>query len=175
MTRIYFDTSAFVKVFHKEEGSTEAIKIIDHAEKHNNIQIIMSVWTINETISAIDQKAYQKTEISKKEAGISIGSIIRKTKEYSRENSRISFIPLDNTIVRESLTFVYDSHLSADDALHIFTAYLHDCEYFLCQDKGIKRKIDGKVSVRSEKIKMRVLDITKEKDINELINKLDSM
>lgn len=175
MIRIYFDTSAYVKVFHKEKGSTEAKKIIGYAEKHNNIQIKMSVWTINETIAAIDQKAYQRTEISKKEAGISIGRIIRKTKEYSKENSMISFIPLDNTIVRESIAFIYDSHISADDALHIFTAYLHDCEYFICQDNGIKQKMKNKLAIRPEKIKMQILDITKEDDINYLINNLDRM
>lgn len=37
MIRIYFDSSAYVKVFDtSEEGSTEAIKIIDYAEKNKN-------------------------------------------------------------------------------------------------------------------------------------------
>jgi predicted nucleic acid-binding protein len=174
--KIYFDSSAYTKVFSKHEiGSNAARKIIEYVETNNNIQIIMSVWTINETIAAIDQKANQRHEVSKREAQISIATIIRKTLEYSKYNSRIIFIPLDNTIVKESLPFIYDSHISADDALHIFTAFLHDCEYFICQDNGIKQKIDKKLSLRPEKIKMRVLDITKKDDIDFLINNLESL
>jgi len=47
----------------------------------------------------------------------------------------------------------------------LFTAYYHDCQYFLCQDKGIKIKADKRIEVaqpnnQRSKTKMHVLDIT---------------
>jgi predicted nucleic acid-binding protein len=65
MKKIYFDSSAYTKAFANEEGSSTAKEIIKLAETTNDIQVIMSVWTINEVISAIDQKAYQTGEITK--------------------------------------------------------------------------------------------------------------
>ena len=88
MVKIYFDSSVYVKYFDiTEKGSSEVRKIIDYVENHNNIQIIMSVWAINETIAAIDQKAYKKTEITKEEAHILIANVIQKTNEYSKKVS----------------------------------------------------------------------------------------
>ena len=177
MIRIYFDSSAYVKVFDtSEEGSAEATKIIEHAEKNKNIQIIMSVWTINETISAIDKKAYQRRDISEKESHILIAKVIQKTNEYSKnESSNIVFASVDNDIVKGSSTFVYTSHISADDALHVFTAYDQGCQYLITSDGRIRKQLPITIHGFSEKIKMYVLDITKEDDIGDFINNLDSM
>lgn len=63
MIRIYLDSSAYTKVFVDEVGSQSATDIIKLAESTDSIQIITSAWTINETISAVDKKAYQKNEL----------------------------------------------------------------------------------------------------------------
>ncbi len=57
--------------------------------------------------------------------------------------------------------------------MHIFTAFLYDCEYFISKDNGIKQKMDNKLP-SDLKIKMQILkDITEKDDINNLINNLD--
>lgn len=177
MVKIYFDSSVYVKVFDaRENGSIEARKIMEHIEKNSNIQIIMSVWTINETIAAIDKKAHQKHDISKEEADVLISQVLQKTLEYSKDQtSGISFVPVDNDIVRGSLPFIYDSHISADDALHVFTAFEQGCEYIITHDIRIRQQLPTTIHGISEKIKMRALYITKKDDIDDFINNLDSI
>lgn len=103
----------------------------------------MSVWTINETVSAIDRKAHQRHEISSKESNQIIAALLLRTKQYSKENSGIIFVPLAEEIIKASTVLIHSLHVSADDALHLFTAFAHSCQYFICHDKHML-KLMGK-------------------------------
>ena len=63
MKRIYFDSSAYTKVFTEETGSDNAKRLFELAYK-NRVKIVLSVWTINESIAAIDKKCHQKKMMS---------------------------------------------------------------------------------------------------------------
>jgi len=136
----------------------------------------MSVWTINETIAAIDQKAHKKHEITKEETDSLTAKVLQKTNEYSKnELNSILFTPVDIDIVRGSLPFIYASHISADDALHVFTAHDQGCQFLITSDGRIRKQLPITIYGISEKIKMHVLDITKDDDINHFIKNLDSL
>jgi predicted nucleic acid-binding protein len=173
MKKIYFDSSVYTKVFAKEEGSDTAKRIIKLAETTNDIQIIMSVWTINEVISAIDKKAYQTHEINEKESKQAIATVLQRSIEYPRTGkSNIYFARVEHDIIKESTVLIHSLHISADDALHVFTAFYHNCEYFICRDKELKRKIHKQISVTQHNAhnpKMVVLDITNEEDMKLLL------
>ena len=56
-----------------------------HTHASDYLQIIMSVWTINETISAINRKPrHTSQEITREEANQIISTILRRTIEYLR-------------------------------------------------------------------------------------------
>lgn len=52
--RVYFDTSAVIKEFVPEVGSDLIDKITTSA-REGKLQIITSVWAINEAIAVIDR------------------------------------------------------------------------------------------------------------------------
>jgi predicted nucleic acid-binding protein len=61
---LYFDTSALLKEFVNEIGSDLVSKIT--STNTNDIQIISSVWSINEAISVIDRLTKNKDKKQKK-------------------------------------------------------------------------------------------------------------
>jgi predicted nucleic acid-binding protein len=108
----------------------------------------MSFWTINESIAPIDQKAHQHREITYKQANQTIATVLQRSKEYPRKSqSRIPLVPVDSDIIKGSTVLIHSNHISADDALHIFTAFYHNCKYFICKDKAIHSKANKQMSV----------------------------
>jgi predicted nucleic acid-binding protein len=61
---LYFDTSALLKEFVNEIGSDLVSKIT--SSNTNNIQIISSVWSINEAMSVIDRLTKHRDKKPKK-------------------------------------------------------------------------------------------------------------
>jgi predicted nucleic acid-binding protein len=53
--RLYFDTSAVIKEFAPEVGS-ELIDKLTTKAREGDIQIVSSVWMINEALAVIDRK-----------------------------------------------------------------------------------------------------------------------
>lgn len=122
----------------------------------------MSTWTINETIAAIDRK-HRRKEISDHERTKILATIIRHAIEYSEASTAISFIPIDREIVDKSRDLVIAKHLSADDALHLYTAFAKDCQYFIHHDDKLKKYAGSKVD------DLLLVDITEHKEIHPLI------
>jgi predicted nucleic acid-binding protein len=59
--RLYFDTSAVIKEFAPEVGS-ELIDKLTTKAREGDIQIVSSVWMINEALAVIDRK-FRKNEL----------------------------------------------------------------------------------------------------------------
>lgn len=59
--RLYFDTSAVIKEFAPEVGSELIDKLTTKATE-GDIQIVSSVWMINEALAVIDRK-FRKNEL----------------------------------------------------------------------------------------------------------------
>jgi predicted nucleic acid-binding protein len=173
MIKVYFDSSVYTKIFADEDGSETAREIIGLTETTSGIQIVMSLWTINEAIAAIDQKAHQRHEITTKQANQTIATILQRSKEYTRRSqSRIVFVPVEYDVIKGSTVLIHSCHISADDALHIFTAFYYNCKYFICKDKAIQTKANKQMSVmqldtQGKQENMLVLDITNRKEIEQ--------
>jgi predicted nucleic acid-binding protein len=166
--RIYFDASAYVKAFTNEDGSDHAKRILELAQDSANesFQILLSVWTINETIAAIDQKGNQHHEITQEQATNIIATILEKTKTYYERTSNIGFVLLNVDSIRDSSVFIHTLHVSSDDALHLYQAWSNDCEYFVCKDKELKRKVGNNIP------DLKIVDITNSVEINDLLHAL---
>jgi predicted nucleic acid-binding protein len=132
---VYFDSTVFVKIFKLEQGSDFAKLIIELSRRTEDFyQISMSDWTINEAISAIDQSVKTR-EMSKEQSDSAIGLLLNKLIEYTQPPYHIEFIEVSKNLVESSRRLINEYKISADDALHFYTAYSNNCEFFITADK----------------------------------------
>ncbi len=161
---LYFDTSAFLKEFVDEVGSDLVSKITSSTNR-NDIQIISSVWVINEAISVIDRLTRRNMDKKPKDIILDIPSIqliistvVERIKKTS-ENSFFRFVYLEHPIITDSRILIKDFHLSPNDAVHVFTGYVYDCNYFLVQDKNLIKEFPEK-----RYYKMKLIDLANAED-----------
>jgi predicted nucleic acid-binding protein len=164
--KIFFDTSAYVKIFSQEPGTQEAKQLMDLAHE-GRIQILLSVWAINEAIAAIDKKCFQRKEISANERDIIIATILKQSIEWTDPSYNVHFVPLDAAIVSGSVELIYKLHISANDALHLYTAFAMECEALICKDDPLKKNADYKLE------NLRILDITTHAEMNPLFRSIE--
>lgn len=164
MNRIYLDTSAYVKVYKRECGSRRAKEIINLAKQNKNTKIFMSYWVINESIAVIDQAYNQKHKISEKESKILRATVLARIIDYSGSN--IIFVPVRHKDVEDSIKYIYDHHISADDAFHVHVAHKFRCNYLITNDGHLRRQTDRKIN------NLRILNITNNREMDQLISQM---
>ena len=160
---LYFDTSALVKEFQVGISSSLVSKISSTCR--NDIQIISSIWTFNEIISVMDkisQKINEKTgmfKLSNNDIKKIISIIVERIRTISNENTMLKFVYLDHNIITDSRILTKDFHISPADAIHMFTGYVYDCNYFVAHDKHFINQFPFKKYAR-----MKLIDLTNEND-----------
>jgi predicted nucleic acid-binding protein len=170
--RLYFDTSAFVKEFVPELGSQLISRIVTAATE-GHIEVYCSEWVINEAVAVVDRLSRRINEHTKKPylskvkvQGI-IATIAERVRNSGLQNSNIYFVYLDHAILANSRKLIDQYHISADDAVHLYTGWIYDCDYFLTHDKDLFKRIPSK---NYEGIQM--IDLGNAKDRNQLGSKL---
>ncbi|MGH9921117.1 MAG: type II toxin-antitoxin system VapC family toxin [Nitrososphaerales archaeon] len=129
--KIYLDTSVFLKEF-SEEPKSEVIHRIFEMCRQRKVTIVTSRWTINESIAALDKK-HNRGEITDFERDQVIFTMLRKVEELIDEG-QIFAISLSNDVARFSTAIITDKHLSADDALHLYSAIVGKCDALVLAD-----------------------------------------
>ncbi|HEY7734916.1 MAG TPA: type II toxin-antitoxin system VapC family toxin [Nitrososphaera sp.] len=166
MRKVYFDTSAYVKIYTQEAGTDLAELIFSLAEE-GRVKIIMSVWAVNETIAAID-RTHRRRIITDLQRDRIFATILKRTIEYAEKpDGPVDFIPIDRRLLSLSKDVIIGYHVSADDALHLSTAYATDCECFIFKDDKLRNTTGRNVSG------MRLPDITSHAEMNPLMKSLD--
>ncbi len=108
--RIYLDTSAFVKRYSEETGSD----VVNYVFESDH-EIVSSHWTLAETAAALDKKVV-KRQITPEERDKSLAIF------FSDIASRdITFIKLSDEFVYPMIEKILQHHISADDALQLFS------------------------------------------------------
>lgn len=166
MKTIYFDSSAYVKLFTQEPGSDIADLLFGLAYD-KRVQIYMSYWAINETCAAIDRK-HMRTELSNEEYDIISATIHKNLISYAEQDSNVGLIPLENVILKNSIDVINNYHVSADDALHLYSAFLMKCDYFLCHDLKLVNRTKSEIST------MKILNMADSYSMTQLTKELDS-
>jgi len=154
--RLYFDTSAVIKEFAPEVGSDLIDKLTTKA-REGDIQIVSSVWVVNEALAVIDRK-FRKDELKQ----LQVQKVIATFAERIKTSSQIAnflFAPVDHTIISRSRNLINGLHISADDALHLYTAWVFDCQYFLVHD----HKIITRVKLKQHE-DLKIIDLGDEND-----------
>ncbi|MGC1134095.1 MAG: type II toxin-antitoxin system VapC family toxin [Nitrososphaeraceae archaeon] len=139
--RLYFDTSAIIKEFVNEVGS-ELIDKVTTSAREGHLQVVSSVWSINEALAVIDRK-YKKNEITQVQIQTVISTFAKRMIDSSQK-SNFFFAPLDHTILVNSREAIKDFHISPSDALHLYTGWVYDCACFLVQDRNFVKQIPMK-------------------------------
>ena len=132
MESIYLDTSAFVKRFSRERAS-DIVDMLFTACQVGKVKIIISSWVINKGIAVIDRK-FRRREISLEERNMGISTLLEQTDSLATTGS-LAIIPVTQDNVDGSLEFVMKHHLSAEDALHLFSAVISSCKIFVAADR----------------------------------------
>lgn len=166
MRKIYFDTSAYVKIYTQEAGTDLAESLFALAEERR-VKLVMSYWAVNETIAVID-RTHRRRMIRDDQRDRIFATILKRTIDYAENSDApIDFIPVDNRLLSLARDVIRGYHVSADDALHLSTAYATDCEAFIFKDDKLRNTTGGDVSG------MQLLDITSNADMNPLMKSFD--
>jgi hypothetical protein len=56
----------------------------------------------------------------------------------------IYFVYLDHAILANSRKMIEQYHVSSVDAVHLYTGWIYDCDYFLAHDKDLFKRIPSK-------------------------------
>jgi hypothetical protein len=169
---LYFDTSALVTGLVNESSSNLISKI--SSIDISNVQIISSIWTMNEIIAFMDrlsQKINEKTgffELSNIDIQKVISTIVARIKTISKSSTVFNFVYLDHNIITDSRKLTRDFHLSPNDAIHMCTGYAFNCNYFIVHNKSFVNQFPFKKYAT-----MKLVDLTNEKDRKLLENELD--
>ena len=162
--RLYFDTSAVIKEFAVEVGS-ELIDRLTTKAREGDIQIVSSVWMINEALAVIDRK-FRKNELKLPQVQKIIATFAERIKTSS-QTAIFLFAPVDHTIISRSRNLINGLHISADDALHLYTAWVVDCQYFLVHDHKIITRVKSK-----QHEDLKIIDLGDQNDIQRLESEL---
>ncbi|HKU48873.1 MAG TPA: hypothetical protein VJP79_02885 [Nitrososphaera sp.] len=141
------------------EAGSDLIDKITTSAREGNLQIISSIWAINEAIAVIDRLTRRpKDPLSLTEQQEIIATFADRIKT-STEKSGYRFAPVEHPLIANSRVLIDGVHISPDDALHIYTAYIYDCDYFLLHDNKIVSRI------KAEKFgEMKIIDLGNESE-----------
>jgi len=103
-------------------------------------------------------KYYRKKAVTSENRAKIIATILASSVKYLQNYPNFVFVPLTSSIVRDSISLIRTLHLSADDALHVYSATKPRCKYFICQDRSLKHQVANDI------LGMTMLDIT---DLND--------
>lgn len=143
MKRVYLDASAFVKAFATETASDHVNQLFQIANERR-IEMVMSIWGFNESLAAVDRK-FRKGEYTPQQRAFRISKMIQRVRTWEREKSNIRVVQLEPEITRRSIEFILRFHISADDAAHLYTAFIEKCDYFVYKDGKLKKYVGDKI------------------------------
>ncbi|MEA2075965.1 MAG: type II toxin-antitoxin system VapC family toxin [Euryarchaeota archaeon] len=126
--KIYLDTSAFVKRYCEEEGSEIVNEIFESGK-----EIVISYWTLAEATAAIDKKV-TKRQISAEERDFVLSFLLSDV--FDRD---ITFVKITNEFIEAIIEIILTHHISADDALQLFSCIVSLSPIFLASDKALVR------------------------------------
>lgn len=158
---LYFDTSALIKEFDERDDDDviahDLITKVTTAAQEGHLQIVLSAWAINEATAVFDKK-YRKEELTRPQLQTIMATLSQRIKTSS-ENASFRFAPVEHMILANSRELIARYHVSSNDALHLYTAWIYDCDYFLAQDKKFFNRVKPNPPTGLE-----IIDLSNEKD-----------
>ncbi|OGQ34089.1 MAG: hypothetical protein A3F16_08915 [Deltaproteobacteria bacterium RIFCSPHIGHO2_12_FULL_43_9] len=120
--RAYFDSSSLAKRYIKESGSVEILTILRTAE-----EIFTSILSTPELLSAFNRLRRSK------HLSNSLYETIKR--ELHDDISHLNIIEISNDVVTKTIECLETASIRASDAIHISSAMITACNYFISSDK----------------------------------------
>lgn len=173
--RIYLDTSTFIKGFRNEERSELVHNILEKCA-NGHLTVVISLWTLAESLSALDKAYNKKGLISLPEANSTISRMLGYSYNLNKEGHLDIIVP-DGDIITRSWAFISQRHLSADDALHAMCAMIGKSDIMLLADSYFASMLKKEREVLaaediSEHYSFEVLNLLDDQDYETLKNRI---
>lgn len=120
--KIFFDSSAFIKKFIQEQGSTEVDDYCQYAT-----MLGLSIICFPEMMSALNRKV--------REGNLSIENYLSIKKQIADDIEDIQIINLVPEVLEGSIALLENNALRSLDALHLSCAMTWNSELFISSDK----------------------------------------
>lgn len=148
--KLYLDTSAWVKRYLPEEGSSEMDIVFEKAtlELH---KLVASLWNVGECLGAFDKRR-RKGEIKESEFKKVVQSFSGETTELVERGSFL-LVPVSAGLLAQSWKIVLNEHMHQADALQLKTSITEECDILLTADEEL-------VEV-AEKLELKAISIEK--------------
>ncbi len=132
MLKVYLDTSAFIKRYLEEEGSTRVDSLFDEAYRENAV-IITSQWNIGEVAVVLDK--YHRRGIIPDVKRV-FGLLYNEMSTMVKMNS-MHIIPVLGEMIANSLPLIFTHQIYIADALQIETCRYEGCDQFFTFDRKL--------------------------------------
>lgn len=155
MKKLYFDKSAFVKIFvEKEQESSIEVERLVTLVRDKKIIMVLSDWVINESIAIID--ANNKKGIIDAVETQQILSEMTDMIEGKIRYENVELYPVPERVLIMSRVVIQDYHIGASDALHVFISAAANCDYFISGDRKLIRQLTtGKQKLSAFNIRIK--------------------
>jgi predicted nucleic acid-binding protein len=120
--KIFFDSSAFIKKFIQEQGSSE---VDDYCLQASELGL--SIICLPEMMSALNRKV--------RERNLSTDNYLKLKEQIAEDMKDIQIINLTPDVIESSITFLEENMLRSLDAIHLSCAKIWDAELFISSDK----------------------------------------
>jgi len=120
--KVFYDTSAFIKLFQEEFGSDKITELRDQATVN-----AVSIVCLPETFSTLNRLRREK------KFGVSVYAQLKS--EVFRELNSFFICGLDSDIVTKSITIIEKNPLKGMDSIHVSTALKWQADMFVSGDK----------------------------------------
>lgn len=176
MIRIYLDSSAFVKRFNEEDGSEIVRGIFDRCEM-GELVVVLSQWTINETVVAFDKVRRMSKRVTANDVNNKMIDVISWVENRRREG-KVELVGIDDDLIANSMGFIRFNHLSADDSVHAYCAAMGRSNLILMDDKRFSYWLKNPDSQSQEDEGVRphysyhVINLSEPDDVEKLKKKL---
>jgi uncharacterized protein len=120
--KIFYDTSAFIKLFQEEFGSDEIVKLRNDATEN-----AVSIICIPETFSTLNRL--------KREKRFNQSVYTQLKREVLQELESFFICELENQIIAESINIIEKNPLKGMDSIHVSTALKWKADLFVSADK----------------------------------------
>lgn len=132
--KVYLDSSAIVKRYVTEPGSSAIDHVYDKCEG-GQVCIVSSIWNIGEVLAVLDEKH--------RRGWLSVDEFMKSLESFAGETARLmrlrvlEVVPIFAPILVESWPLILSEHVYEADALQVRTGIYRDSDLFLSGDKDL--------------------------------------
>jgi len=159
LLKLYLDSSAIVKRYVVEPGSSAVDEVFDSTEA-GRVRIVFSLWNVGEVLGTLDERR-KRGWLEEDEFSEALRKFVDEALKLLRFRV-LDVIPVLTPILAETWALILNQHIYEADAIQISTCTYTESKALLSSDKDL---IEA-----ARKIGLKAIDVEKEEgDVKKLI------